>query len=286
MERKRFAIIVGVALAVALAASLGAYKYLTEKGRSAEKARLEAQGIAVAAVDIPIGAAINPNQVVLAAWPKDHLPKDSFPGVKETVGRTALREFVRGEPIVESKLVPRSGGSGLLSFKVAPGMRAFSVKVNEVVGVGGFIVPGSRVDVVATTETSPRSQAQVAKIVLEDVTVLAAGQTIEQKDNKPVTVSNVTLAVTPEDAERLALASNDGRIQLVLRNFNDGEKVMTAGVDKGRLLASYRGGSGSSDASRRPRTAARKAHAVRSEPARKTYTVEVIKGNKKTEEAL
>ncbi len=289
MERKKFVIVIAVALVVALAASAGAYKYLSEKGRSADMARLESQGIAVAAVDIPMGSAINPNQVALAAWPKAHLPKDSFPAVQGTVGRTALREFLRGEPIVESKLVPRTGGTGLLAFKVPPGMRAFSVKVNEVVGVGGFIVPGSRVDVVVTTAVSSRNQDQVAKIVLEDAVVLAAGQTIEQKDNKPVTVSNVTLAVAPEDAERLALASNDGRIQLVLRNFNDAEKVTTAGIDKGRLLASYRPESRASDVPRRPRHAAAKKEApptVRPEPAKKAYTVEVIKGNKRTEESL
>lgn len=288
MERKKLAIVIGVALAVALAASAGAYRFLSEKGRSADRARLESQGIAVALVDIPIGSAINPNQVALAAWPKAHLPKDSFPGVQETVGRTALREFLRGEPIVDSKLVPRTGGSGLLSFKVPAGMRAFSVKVNEVVGVGGFIVPGCRVDVVVTTAVSSKNQDQVAKIVLEDVVVLAAGQTIEQKDNKPVTVSNVTLAVGPEDAERLALASNDGRIQLVLRNFSDGEKVTTTGVDKGRLLASYRPESRASEVPRRPRpAAARKAPpTVQPEAARKAYTIEVIKGNKRTEESL
>ena len=289
MERKKFVIVIAVALVVALAASAGAYKYLSEKGRSADMARLESQGIAVAVVDIPMGSAINPNQVALAAWPKTHLPKDSFPLVQGTVGRTVLREFLRGEPIVESKLVPRTGGSGLLAFKVPPGMRAFSVKVNEVVGVGGFIVPGSRVDVVVTTAVSSRNQDQVAKIVLEDAVVLAAGQTIEQKDNKPVTVSNVTLAVGPEDAERLALASNDGRIQLVLRNFNDAEKVTTAGIDKGRLLASYRPESRASDVPRRPRHAAVKKEAppsARPEPAKKAYTVEVIKGNKRSEESL
>ncbi len=290
MERKKFVVVISIALAVALAASAGAYRYLSEKGRSADMARLESQGIAVAAVDIPMGAAINPNQVTLAAWPKAHLPKDSFSAVQGTVGRTALREFLRGEPIVESKLVPRSGGTGLLAFKVPPGMRAFSVKVNEVVGVGGFIVPGSRVDVVVTTAASAKNQQdQVAKIVLEDAAVLAAGQTIEQKDNKPVTVSNVTLAVSPDDAERLALASNDGRIQLVLRNFNDAEKVTTAGIDKGRLLASYRPESRASDVPRRPRHAAAKKEAAPSVQApapKKAYTVEVIKGNKRTEESL
>lgn len=288
MERKKLFIVVGVALAFALIASAGAYRFLSEKGRSADQARLETQGIAVAVVDIPMGSAINPNQVAVTAWPKGHLPKDSVPSTQGVVGRTVLREFVRGEPIVESKLVPKAGGTGLLAFKVPPGMRAFSVKVNEVVGVGGFIVPGSRVDVVATTAVSSRSQDQVAKIVLEDVVVLAAGQTIEQKDNKPVTVSNVTLAVVPEDAERLALASNDGRIQLILRNFNDAEKVTTAGVDKGRLLASLRAPSAASELPRRARSAAprKESNSVRREPVKKAYTVEVIKGNKKTEETL
>ena len=291
MDRKKILVVVGVAALLALIASAGAYKFLSERGRVAEKARLQTVGIVVAVVDIPLGATINPNQVAVSAWPKDNYPKDAIADPKVAVGRTALRDFVRGEPVVEGKLVPLNKPAGLLSLRVPQGMRAFSVKVNEVVGVGGFIVPDTRVDVVVTTAISPsRTQDQVSKIVLENIQVLAAGQVVEQqKDNKPVTVNTVTLAVTPDDAERLALASNDGKIQLVMRNYADTDNVVTGGIDKARLLASYRKGSvapmGATENEAKPRRVAKKkAPAPAAAAPKKSYSVEVIKGNKRSEE--
>jgi pilus assembly protein CpaB len=289
MNRKRILGIVAFALCLALVASLGAYRFLSEKNRMAENAKLQTVGVAVAVVDIPLGTTINSNQIALSSWPRDLQPKDAFTAVKPAEGRVALRDFTRGEPIVESKLVPKDKSSGLLSLKVPAGMRAFSVKVNEVVGVGGFIVPDSRVDVVVTTAVSPeRQQEQVSKTFLQDVQVLAAGQVVEQKDNKPVTVNTVTIAVTPEDAEKLALASNDGKIQLVLRNFSDNKKVETPGSDKWRLLSSMR-------PAPPPSAGKTKGSAKKKEPARYTPTqpvqvahsyhvVEVIRGGKRTEE--
>ena len=284
MNRKRILGIVAFALCLALVASLGAYRFLSEKNRLAESSKLQTIGIAVAVVDIPLGSTINSNQIALSSWPKDLQPKDAFSAEKTAVGRVAMRDFLRGEPIVESKLVPTDKSSGLLSLKVPAGMRAFSVKVNEVVGVGGFVVPDSRVDVVVTTAVSPqRQQEQVSKTFLQDVQVLAVGQIVEQKDNKPVTVNTVTLAVTPEDSEKLALASNDGKIQLVLRNFSDKAKVETSGSDKGRLIGSLRPVP--------PPSTDKKAAARRKEPApsqvqvaRSDEVVEVVRGGKRTEE--
>jgi len=293
MNRKRILGIVAFALCLALVASLGVHRFLSEKSRMAESAKLQTVGVAVAVVDIPLGTTINSNQIALSSWPRDLQPKDAFTAVKPAEGRLAMRDFLRGEPIVESKLVPTDKSSGLLSLKVPPGMRAFSVKVNEVVGVGGFIVPDSRVDVVVTTAVSPqRQQEQVSKTFLQDVQVLAAGQVVEQKDNKPVTVGTVTLAVAPEDAEKLALASNDGKIQLVLRNFSDNRKVETPGSDKGRLLTSMLQAPPPSAGKRRG--AAKKAErapvaAQYSPPppiqVAKSYDViEVIRGGKRSEE--
>ncbi|MBI5419074.1 MAG: Flp pilus assembly protein CpaB [Deltaproteobacteria bacterium] len=283
MNKMRTYGIVAVAFLLALAASVGAYRFLSEKGRVAEAAKLETVGVAVAVVDIPLGTTINPNQVALSPWPKNLHPKDAFNAVKPVAGRVAMRDFQRGEPIVDSKLVPTDKNSGLLSLKVPAGMRAFSVKVNEVVGVGGFIVPDSKVDVVVTTAVAPQAQQeQVAKTFLQDVLVLAVGQTVEQKDNKPITVNTVTLAVTPEDAEKLALASNDGKIQLVLRNFSDAAKVETPGSSKGSLIAPL--------ARRAPPPAARTNSAKKQAPqapvqvVKSAYVVEVIKAGKRSEE--
>ena len=290
MDRKKILVVVGVAVLLALVASAGAYKFLSERGRVAEEARLQTVGIVIAVVDIPIGATINTNQVAVSPWPKDNFPKDAIADAKSVVGRTVLRDFVRGEPVVESKLVPTNKPSGLLSLRVPHGMRAFSVKVNEVVGGGGFIAPDTRVDVVVTTAPSSHNQQeQVSKIVLENIQVLAAGQVVEQqKDNKPVTVNTVTLAVTPDDAEKLALASNDGKIQLVMRNYADTDNVVTGGIDKARLLASYRKGSaapaGATDSEAKPRRVAKKKAPAPAAAPKKTYSVEVIKGNKRSEE--
>lgn len=290
MNRKRILGIVAFALCLALVASLGVYRFLSEKNRMAESAKLQTVGIAVAVVDIPLGSTINSNQIALSSWPKDLQPKDAFTAEKPAVGRVAMREFLRGEPIVESKLVPTDKSSGLLSLKVPDGMRAFSVKVNEVVGVGGFIVPDSRVDVVVTTAISPqRQQEQVSKTFLQDVKVIAVGQIVEQKDNKPVTVNTVTIAVTPEDAEKLALASNDGKIQLVLRNFSDNKKIETPGSDKGRLLGSLRpapppSSGKTKSAARKPAPAVAQAHSSHVQVARSYEVVEVIRAGKRSEE--
>src|SRR4030067_3185197 len=124
MNRTRTIIVIGVAVLLALLASLGVYRYLSEKGRAAEEARLQTVGIVVAGVDIPIGTTINANQVAITAWPKDLYPKDSFSDPKSVVGRAVRRDFLRGEPIVASKLVPTDKGGGLLSFTVSQGERA------------------------------------------------------------------------------------------------------------------------------------------------------------------
>jgi pilus assembly protein CpaB len=284
MNRTRTVIVIGAAVLLALLASAGVYRYLSEKGRVAEQARLQTVGIVVATVDIPVGAPINANQIALTAWPKDVYPKDSFAEPKIVIGRVARRDFLRGEPIVGSKLVPTDRGGGLLSFIVPEGKRAFTVRVNEVVGVGGFIVPDTRVDVIVTM-VPPGGKEKVSKVVLENMQVLAAGQIIEQKENKPMTVNTVTLSVTPEEAEKLALASNDGIIQLVLRNFMDSDNVVTTGATRARLLSAYRPGQPSTgdQSSDKPRFVRRRA-AAPVVPVRKTFTVEVIKGNKRSEE--
>lgn len=286
MNRTRMILVIGVAILLALLASVGVYKFLSERSRVAEQARLQTVGIVVAVVDIPVGGKIDANQVAVSAWPKANYPKDSFADLNAVVGRVARRDFLRGEPVVESKLVPREKGSGLLSLLLPQGMRAFSVRVNEVVGVGGFIVPDSRVDVLVTIQPTQGNE-RISKIVLENIQVIAAGQAVEQKDNKPVTVNTVTLSVTPEEAERLALASNEGIIQLVMRNFMDTDNVVTVGATKARLLSAYRP-SGSTESegksrSRSPRRVVRKSQPP-PPPAVKRYTVEVLRGNKRSEE--
>jgi pilus assembly protein CpaB len=286
MNKTRVILVLVIAALLALLASVGVYRYLSEKGRAVEEARLQTVGIVVAVVDIPLGTTINANQVAISAWPKDLYPKDSFADPKAVVGRTARRDFLRGEPIVASKLVPAGKGGGLLSFIVPEGKRAFTIRVNEVVGVGGFIVPDTKVDVILTTVPAGQSSEKISKIVLENMQVLAAGQIVEQKENKPITVNTVTLSVTPEEAEKLALASNDGVIQLVLRNFADADNVVTLGATKSRVLAAFRP-SGPPQERAEPtqkRIVRKKSQAPAAPVSKRTFTVEVIKGNKRSEE--
>jgi len=284
MNKTRVILVVVVAILLALLASVGVYRYLSETGRAVEEARLKTVAIVVATVDIPVGATINANQVAITAWSKDLYPKDSFSEMKSVVGRTVRRDFLRGEPIVESKLVPAGKGGGLLSFLVDEGKRAFTIRVNEVVGVGGFIVPDTRVDVILTTSPSAGSE-RISKIILENMKVLAAGQIVEQKENKPITVNTVTLSVTPEEAEKLALAGNDGVIQLVLRNFMDTDNVVTLGATKARVLAGFRPSAPPEKPAniKSKRLSSRRRSSVLP-VTKKTFTVEVIKGNKRSEE--
>ena len=285
MNRTRVIVVIVVAILLSLLASVGVYRYLSQKGRMAEEARLQTVGIVVAVVDIPVGATINANQIAITAWPKDLYPKDSFADTKSVVDRAVRRDFLRGEPIVASKLVPTGKGGGLLSFMVVEGKRAFTIRVNEVVGVGGFIVPDARVDVILTT-SPPVGTGKISKIVLENMQVLAVGQIVEQKENKPITVNTVTLSVTPEEAEKLALAGNDGVIQLVLRNFMDFDNVVTLGATKARVLAGYRPSEPPKEPAKSEgkRLSRRKRRTPVLPVAKKTFTVEIIKGNKRSEE--
>ncbi|MDH3384300.1 MAG: Flp pilus assembly protein CpaB, partial [Deltaproteobacteria bacterium] len=176
MNRTRIVIVMVIAAFLALLASIGTYRFLSERGRMAEEARLQTVGVVVAAEDIPFGSTIRPEQVSLSAWPKDRYPRDVLIDVKAASGRIARREFMRGEPIVESKLLTTAANVGMLSLRIPQGMRAFTVRVNEVVGVGGFLLPDARVDVVLTTESPGGLGGRIAKIILEDIRVLAVGQ--------------------------------------------------------------------------------------------------------------
>jgi len=223
-------IVIGVlAVVIAAIASISLYNYL--KGQETRvKSAVATSKVAVASVEIPVGAAINTTQVKLVDWPQGNLPMGSFSTADQVVGRVALDRYAAGEPIIETKLVPKAGQPGVLSYKIPEGHRAMTVAVDQVAGVAGFIAPGNKVDVVLTTTLPQSNQQPVSKIVLQNVPVLATGQIIEQqKDGKPVIVPTVTMDVTPEDAEKLAIASTQGKLQLVLRRAGDTEVAKTGG---------------------------------------------------------
>src|SRR5438132_4813780 len=183
--------------------------------------------VVVAADQIPIGSRIEANQVKLVAWPVEAEPEGTARATKEVLGSIARATIERNQPILRQDLVAQ--GAGLLPLMIPEGMRGMSVRVDTVTGVSGFITPNSHVDVVIAGQAEGE-QDQKSKVVLQNVKVRANGKSIEQKDEKPVEVPTVTLLVTPEDAERLTLATRYEPVRLALRNYRDEEVVRTSGV--------------------------------------------------------
>lgn len=188
--------------------------------------------VAVAARDLPVGHLLAADDIQMAAWPAHLIPAGSARSRDTLVGRGLVVPVSRHEPMLPAKVAPEGMGGGLANL-IPEGKRAMAVRVDDVVGVAGFAVPGTRVDVLATLDDrvgNPQSQA-VAQVILQNVEVLATGQSIDRDlRNEPRTTTVVTLLVTPHEGERLGLAASQGRIQLALRNTLDHDTVDTAGA--------------------------------------------------------
>ncbi len=232
MFRRRLVLV--LVLAAAMGTLTGFFVYRAVKTAGGQGAPTEE--ILVADVNVTVGEALTSKHVKLAAWPKTAVPSGSLRAVKDAEGRVARASMVIGEPVLDAKLAP-AGQAGLMPVLVPTGKRAVTIKVDEAVQKSGFVVPNSRVDVLVTMARK-LGEAKETRIVLQDVLVLASDQTVEMKDNKPVTMTTVTMAITPEETERLALAQNEGRVTLALRNLNDNRVVSTAGVTTAQLLGS------------------------------------------------
>jgi len=196
--------------------------------------------VAVALVDIALGSRLNPDMVRLVDWPANAMPPGAISDPKLLASRVTRSSLQRGEPLMEGKLAP-PGTQGGLSAVVAEGKRAMTVRVNDVVGVAGFALPGNFVDVLVNTqEDGPRNagarDASISKIVLERILVLAIAQEAGRDETKPKVVNAVTLELSPQQAERLDLARSVGTLSLVLRNQADPDPVRTAGATKASLL--------------------------------------------------
>jgi len=195
--------------------------------------------IAVANVEIEIGAKITPEMIRMAAWPATSIPDGAFKEPDKLVGRVLLVSMQRGEPIIEARLAP-VGTKGGLSALVPEGKRAMTVRVNDVIGVAGFALPGTYVDVMVNTQAEGTKQAgqdnTISKIVLERILVMAVAQEADRDTTKPKVVTAVTLELTPEEAELLDLARSVGTLSLVLRNQTDPKSADTLGATKAELL--------------------------------------------------
>ena len=225
-------------LILILAAAMGTFtSYLVYRAvRTAGGQRGQVDEILVADVNVAVGEALTSKHVKLVPWPKTAMPVGSLRSVKDAEGRVARTSIVSGEPILDAKLAPM-GQAGLMPVLVPAGKRAVTIKVDEAVQKSGFVVPNSRVDILVTMARK-LGEGKESRIVLQDVLVLASDQTVEMKDNKPVTMTTVTMAITPEETERLALAQNEGKVTLALRNLSDDKVVSTGGVTTAQLLGS------------------------------------------------
>jgi pilus assembly protein CpaB len=234
------------------------------------------------------GTVLSESDLQLADVSKTLIPKGVFRTVADAQGRIVILPIVAGEPLVETRIAPRGAGMGLAPI-ISPGSRAVAVRVNDVVGVAGFVLPGMRVDVLVTGR-APGSEDSVTRTVLRDILVLSAGQII-QPEPKAQTINTpvVTLQVTPAEAEVLTLASAEGHIQLVLRNSSDRTAPETAGVRLTTLLAE----APREHSQLNPRAVARKPlalpHPVVPVPSAATSrenTVEVIRRTERSDQKL
>ncbi|MPW17847.1 Flp pilus assembly protein CpaB [Paraburkholderia sp. CNPSo 3157] len=228
-----------VMLVIAAVAGLGAVamasRWLMDKssGMTAK--------VAVAAVDINLGQRLNPEFIKMVDWPSGSVPPGTFGDVQKLDGRVMKNSVLRGEPILEGKLTP-VGTVGGLSAVIAEGRRAITVRVNDVIGVAGFALPGNYVDIIVSTQQDKGSDKgsskdeSISKIVLEKILVLAVAQEVGRDETKPKVVNAVTLEVTPEQAEKLDLARSVGTLSLVLRNQVDTATLPTVGATKFTLL--------------------------------------------------
>lgn len=222
---RKFTVVVTICLAWAMIVSLFFYRMSAGK---AGKANAKEKPVVVAVQPLGVGAVIGPEAVKLASVAENAVPKTSFAKLEDVIGRAVNNPILVDEPVLEGRLAARGSGPGVAPL-IPNGMRAVAIRVNDVVGVAGFVLPGMKVDVLVTGRP-PNSSETVTATVLRNVTVVSAGQTIQtdgksQAINAPV----VTLLVTPEQAEALTLANNEGRIQLALRNSVDTGQAPTPG---------------------------------------------------------
>jgi pilus assembly protein CpaB len=271
--------------------AFGTYNYM-QKQSPVQTVAMLTKPVVVAASDLDVGAELTKEDLRIIQWPANAIPATAISNPTEIIGRGLVLPVIQNEPILPMKLAAVGAGAGLPPT-IPPGLRAVSVRVNEVIGVAGYVLPGTRVDVVATVSASGQGGDMTSKVILTNVQVLAAGTKIERDTdkNKPIAVTVVTVLVNPEEAERLTLASTEGKIQLALRNPLDKSMPVTPGVRPAALLgfasptrtavARTRVATGGHAA---PGGGATTTTSIPSEPV--FGTVEIIRGDKRAHEVV
>ncbi len=246
MGQNRPLLFLGAAIGIALVTTVLIYQWLAGQQGSEPEAipvvEVVGSQIAIASDDVPWGTPLTDEFIRLVSYPEDTLPVGHFTKAEDLKGRVVLANLKKNEPIMESKLAPIDVTTGGVSAVMDPQKRAMSVKVNEVVGLPGFVKPGDRVDVMVTFARPGRTKdPQITKVVLENARVLATGTQMERVDDEeePKAVKVITLEVTLEEAEKLAMAENGGQIRLALRSPLNAEIQKTRGAKFSDLTRSY-----------------------------------------------
>lgn len=218
--------LIGVSLVMGLGAAWMADSWLSARLNATPDDHL--RSVVVATVEIPFGQMVEAQQVTTVRMPMDTIPDDALDSSDKAVGKIATFDILRGDVMRGARLSEHLGGSTLASL-IATDKRAISVRVDDVVGVGGFLLPGNRVDVLATKTTNAGSNSAVSRTILENLRVLAVDQTAGTDKTQPVVVRAVTLEMTTAEAETLVTAQTEGKLQLALRNpLNSEKKIATA----------------------------------------------------------
>jgi pilus assembly protein CpaB len=281
-RRNRTIVVIAIALLTATVASYGVYSAVQRI--PVRQVEVPTAFAVVASTHLPIGTLLTKDHVKVVPWPARNPMPGAFASIDQVVDRGVIQPVAENEPLTESKLAPTGAGAGLPPT-IPPGMRAISVKVNEVIGVAGFVLPGSRVDLLVTVDNSSGTRDEsMSRVVVSNVQVLTAGTRFDQEkaraDGKPIQTTVVTLLATPQDAERITLASAEGKLMLTLRNPLDTLPTETQGVRVANLLGAPA-----------PPPVAKKVKGktvmvAPPPPAPKAYTVEAIRAAKRSEEVV
>ena len=227
MFKQRSVMMFIVAVGLGIGATWMANKWIQARLTPVANGEDKTTPVVVAALEIPFAQKIEPAQLKTVQWPSATVPSGAFTEVAQVEGKIANGTIYPNEVVIESRVVERQGGNSLAAM-VSANMRAVTVRVNDVIGVGGFLLPGNRIDVIATRKGGDSNGRTLAQTILQNLRVLAVDQTAASEEDKPVVVRAVTLEMTPKQAERLVKATDEGNVQLALRNPTDGSVLAKA----------------------------------------------------------
>jgi pilus assembly protein CpaB len=234
MAGRRYTFVFYVAVAIAAIATFGVYRVLENTKASS---RIATRPLVVAAKNLAEGSSIDRASLSVREWPVATVPAGAFSSPDSLIGRVTRVAVFEGEPFVPGRLAPSGTGPGI-EVKITPGKRAMALRINDVAGVSGLIQPNSRVDVLVNIRSALDGGRQVSKLFMENMRVLSVGTRVERDaEGKAIEAATAALEVTPEEAERLAVAVNQGSIQLVLRGYGDPDSVRTKGANSSDVLS-------------------------------------------------